>query len=182
MKIYTKTGDKGETSLFGGRRVSKDDLRIDAYGDVDELNSWIGLIRSLNPDPSIDHLLESVQNDLFVLGSDLASPVDLEKPGLVRIEPMQIERLEKEIDRIEDGLDPLESFILPSGSTIASHLHVARTICRRTERAVVRLSKTESIGPNPVVYLNRLSDLLFDLARLSNKLSSTPETRWPSAR
>ncbi len=178
MKIYTKTGDKGETSLHGGRRVSKDDLRIDAYGHVDELNSWIGVVRSCKPDRTIDTILASIQNDLFVLGADLATPFEIQKKGLVRITPIHIEVLEKEIDRIEEKLEPLTSFILPGGSTIASHLHIARTICRRAERAVVRLSKNETIGSYPMIFLNRLADLLFVLARFANASSSTQEVHW----
>jgi len=181
MKIYTRTGDKGETSLHGGRRVPKDDLRIDAYGHVDELNSWIGLVRSHNPERTIDSVLASIQNDLFVLGADLATPLDIKKAGVTRIEPHHIQKLEQEIDSIEEKLEPLASFILPGGSTLASHLHIARTICRRAECRVVRLSKDVSLGPHPLVYLNRLSDLLFVLSRFANRLTSMPETRWPSA-
>ncbi len=181
MKIYTKTGDKGETSLHGGRRVPKDNVRIDAYGQVDELNSWIGLVRSGTPAREIDEILSRIQNDLFVLGSDLATPQKDATSDLVRIGPEHITFLETIIDNVDSQLEPLRSFILPGGSEVAGRLHIARTVCRRAERAVTRLSKSESIGSSPLVYMNRLADLLFVLARFANKLSSTPESPWSSS-
>ena len=178
MKIYTKTGDKGETSLFGGKRVRKNTLRIETYGTVDELNSVIGICRSINTAKEIDTILEEIQNDLFTLGADLATPLDVNKKTVKRIELSSITRLEQHIDKLDPQLKPLKQFILPGGSRSAAMLHFARTICRRTERLVVQLSQVESIGENPIVYLNRLSDLLFVLARLSNVLSSTTESLW----
>ena len=180
MKIYTKTGDKGETSLFGGKRVPKDSLRIEAYGTVDELNSIIGVCRSLTPAKEIDSILEEIQNDLFTLGADLATPQDSQSKAVKRIQASDTSRLEQHIDAVEPKLEPLKSFILPGGSQLAALLHFARTVCRRAERVVVHLSRTEQIGEQPVIYLNRLSDLLFVLTRLANKLSDTLETKWAS--
>jgi len=178
MKIYTRKGDRGETSLFGGTRVTKDSLRIEAYGSVDELNSVLGVVRSLNPPDEIDRILQSVQDDLFVLGADLATPRRKKRNDIVRVQPSNIDRLEKAIDHLETSLQPLTSFILPGGSQAAAQLHVARTVCRRAERLVVRLSKKEKIGEMPVMYLNRLSDLLFVLARYANKAAGVEEKKW----
>ncbi len=180
MKIYTKTGDKGETSLFGGQRVPKDDLRIAAYGTVDELNSVLGLALAETPNDEITRILIQVQNDLFTLGSDLASPLEKENRNFVipRITTAQVERLETFIDSIEYKLPELRNFILPGGSKAASFLHFARTVCRRSERMAVSLARTVDIGPNPVVYLNRLSDLLFVLARYENFSSGHPDVDW----
>lgn len=178
MKIYTKTGDKGETSLFGGKRVQKDSLRIEAYGTVDELNSIIGVCRSLTPPKQIDTILEKIQNDLFTLGADLATPQDSQSKAIKRTQASDILRLEQHIDAIEPKLEPLKSFILPGGSHLAAMLHYARTVCRRAERAVVQLSRTEQIGDQPIIYLNRLSDLLFVLARWTNVLSDNSEVKW----
>ncbi|HEY6952215.1 MAG TPA: cob(I)yrinic acid a,c-diamide adenosyltransferase [Bacteroidota bacterium] len=180
MKIYTKTGDKGKTSLFGGERVSKDALRIEAYGSVDELNSQIGVIRSLMPPPDIDRLLQQLQQELFVLGTDLATPVSTKRKKVLRIEPRHSERLEREIDRLEASLEPLTQFILPGGSKTAAELHVARTICRRAERRIVQLSRKDEVGTSPVVYINRLSDFLFVAARYVNKVEGINETKWDS--
>jgi cob(I)alamin adenosyltransferase len=178
MKIYTKTGDGGVTSLFGGARVPKDSLRIEAYGTVDELNSVIGLCRSMNTVEEVDAILNEIQNDLFTLGADLATPVGKEGKTVDRIQQADIVRLEAHIDRIDPTLPPLKKFVLPGGSRTASIVHCARTICRRAERRVVHLAQSESIGEAPVVYLNRLSDLLFVLARRVNALSNTDETEW----
>lgn len=180
MKIYTKTGDKGKTSLFGGLRVSKDASRIQAYGTVDELNSHVGAIRSLNPGSEINEVLEKLQNDLFALGSDLATPSPKKGAAVKRIEPRHIEQAEKIIDRLDSKLELLQNFILPGGSRIAAQIHVARTVCRRAERCVVELSRKETIGTLPVIYLNRISDLLFVLARYANKLERIEETKWCS--
>jgi cob(I)alamin adenosyltransferase len=178
MKIYTKTGDKGETSLFGGKRVPKDTLRIEAYGSVDELNSVIGICRSSNPAHQIDTILEEIQNDLFTLGADLATPHDANAKSIKRITNDDALRLEKHIDAIDPTLEPLKTFILPGGSRSAAMLHFARTVCRRAERLVVHLDREEHIGEHPVIYLNRLSDLLFMMARWANALSHTPEVKW----
>ncbi len=178
MKIYTKKGDGGTTSLFGGERVDKDSLRIEAYGTVDELNSQLGVVRSLQPAKVLLEILEQLQNDLFVLGADLATPNDTGKKGIKRIGLHHAEALEKHIDRLDVELEPLSSFVLPAGGRVAAALHVARTVCRRAERSVVRLKKDGNIGDAPVVYLNRLSDLLFVMARYANKLDGVAETPW----
>jgi cob(I)alamin adenosyltransferase len=180
MKIYTKTGDKGETSLFGGKRISKSALRIEAYGSVDELNSVVGICRASNPAHQIDTILEEIQNDLFTLGADLATPFDANAKQIKRITGEDSTRLEKHIDAIEPSLEPLKTFILPGGSRSAAMLHFARTVCRRAERLVVHLSEEENIGEQPVIYVNRLSDLLFMMARWANALSHTPEVKWKS--
>jgi len=178
MRIYTKTGDKGDTSLFGGQRVPKDALRIEAYGTVDELNSVLGLVRADNADAEIDGILADVQDQLFDLGADLATPRSAEKKPIKRIEVRTAQQLEKVIDAIEPSLKPLRSFILPGGSAVAARLHFARTVCRRAERAVVRLSRNEDIGEAVMIYLNRLSDMLFILARYANQKARVPEVKW----
>ena len=178
MRIYTKTGDKGETSLFGGKRVKKNTLRIETYGTVDELNSVIGICRSINTDKKIDAILEIIQNDLFTLGTDLSTSLEIKNKKVKRIQTTAITHLEQLIDKIESQLKPLKQFILPGGNNTAAMLHFARTICRRAERLVVQLSQKESVGENPTIYLNRLSDLLFVLARWSNYLSGTTEYLW----
>jgi cob(I)alamin adenosyltransferase len=178
MKIYTKTGDAGETSLFGGQRVPKDALRIDAYGTVDELNSLLGAVRSMKPHPEIDAILQRLQDDLFVLGADLATPAGKSSGKNPRIESAHSENLEKIIDSLESHLQPLTRFILPGGSPVGAFLQVARTVCRRAERLVVRLSREEKISSPPLVYLNRLSDLLFVLSRYANDLDGVKETTW----
>ncbi|HTY35571.1 MAG TPA: cob(I)yrinic acid a,c-diamide adenosyltransferase [Bacteroidota bacterium] len=180
MKIYTTTGDQGETSLFGGRRVPKDALRIEAYGTVDELNSALGVARAAKPPREIDDILRRLQSDLFVLGADLATPPDKQNGIVERIHQGHINSIEQMIDSIEPNLAPLSSFILPGGSPLAAQLHLARTICRRAERFVVKLSRDERIDPSCVVYLNRVSDLLFVVARQANKLDGIEETPWSS--
>jgi cob(I)alamin adenosyltransferase len=180
-KIYTKTGDDGRTALFGGGRVSKDDLRVEAYGDVDELNAVIGAARSAAPMPRIDEVLAPVQRDLFAIGALLATPhpdehrKQLEK---ARIGDKRVAQLEQAIDDGESELEPLKAFIMPGGTPKAAALHVARTVCRRAERAVVRLSRTEDVPPVVTVYLNRLSDLLFVLARVANRRAGAGEVTW----
>jgi len=178
MKIYTTTGDQGETSLFGGKRVPKDSFRIEAYGTVDELNSSLGVARAQKPAKEIDDILGSLQNDLFVLGADLATPLEKQNQTVERIQPEHITRIEKTIDSIEAKLKPLSSFILPGGSHVAAQLHLARTICRRAERFVVKLSREEHIAPHCIVFLNRVSDLLFVLARYANQVGGVVETPW----
>jgi len=180
MKIYTKTGDSGDTSLFGGQRVPKDALRIEAYGTVDELNSVLGIALADGPDEEIRSVLLQIQNKLFGLGADLATPRSVTRKNIRRIEPRDSHWLEREIDRVDALLKPLHSFILPGGSHLASRLHFARTVCRRAERVVVRLSRNEDIGEGMTMYLNRLSDLLFVLARYANQRSEFPEIRWKS--
>lgn len=171
-KVYTRTGDKGETSLVGGERVSKASLRVDSYGEVDELNSVIGVARARLGDPEIDDLLGLIQNDLFTLGADLASPSRVEVP---RISGEFISTLEELSDRYLEQLEPLKEFILPGGSEGGATLHLARTVARRAERRVVELSAAEEINPLAVTYLNRLSDLLFILARVVNQRKGAPE-------
>ena len=180
MKIYTKTGDKGDTSLFGGQRVPKDALRIEAYGTVDELNSLLGVARADNTGSLVDKVLGHVQSELFDLGADLATPRSNHKKQIKRIEPRDAHALEKYIDSLETHLKPLRAFVLPGGSPVAARLHFARTVCRRAERVVVRLSRNEDIGKGITVYLNRLSDLLFVLARYANHVAGVAETKWKS--
>jgi len=178
MKIYTKTGDRGDTSLFGGQRVPKDALRIEAYGTVDELNTVLGIIRSDNADPEIDAILGEIQEQLFELGADLATPRGAEKKVVRRIDQRDVDKLEKVIDALDPQLKPLRSFVLPGGSPVSARVHFARTVCRRAERIIVRLSRNEDIGDMITVYLNRLSDLLFVLARYVNRKAGLAETKW----
>ena len=178
MKIYTRTGDKGDTSLFGGQRVPKDALRIEAYGTVDELNSILGIVRADNANPEIDRLLAGIQHTLFIVGADLAAPRSEENTRVRRIAPSDATAVERGIDVLESRLDPLRNFILPGGSPVASRLHFARTVCRRAERNVVRLSHAEEIGEDVIVYMNRLSDFLFVLARYAKHAASVPEIPW----
>ncbi len=180
MKIYTKTGDKGETGLFGGERVSKHSTRLDAYGTIDELNSFIGLAITEIKNNEINNILIGLQNKLFVVGSDLATPeTDKNKKlNIVRTPDLFIEETEKDIDRFDSQLDELKNFILPGGSKGASLLHICRTIARRAEREIVALKNTEEIGNNIVIFLNRLSDLFFVLSRFENKYSNIPDTKW----
>lgn len=167
-RIYTRTGDKGETSLGDGSRRPKDDLRVEAYGTVDEANAVIGLAR-LHADERTDALLARIQNDLFDLGADLCTPEDGRRAeGALRIVPAQVDALEAAIDRCNERLEPLKSFVLPAGAPCAAHLHHARTVVRRAERLVVTLAGREQVNPDAVKYLNRLSDLLFVLSRLAN--------------
>lgn len=172
-KVYTKTGDKGLTSLVGGERVSKASLRVDSYGDVDELNAVLGIIRSQGVDSEIDSLIIKIQNDLFIMGADLASPPDIEVP---RVSEHSINNLEQTIDKFLQELEPLKEFILPSGDIPGSYLHFARTVSRRAERKVVKLMEVEEIGENVLIYLNRLSDLLFVMARVQNQRNNFTET------
>jgi cob(I)alamin adenosyltransferase len=171
-RVYTRTGDQGQTSLVGGARVSKASPRVDAFGDVDELNSLIGVARSHSQDEDIDEALALIQNDLFTLGSDLASPSGIDVP---RIGESLIKKLEELADHFLAELEPLKEFILPGGSEAGAALHLARTVARRSERRVVTLSETEDVNPETIVYLNRLSDLLFILARAVNNRAGIPE-------
>lgn len=180
-KIYTKTGDDGDTGLFGGGRVAKDHPRVEAYGAVDELNAVIGMARSAEMMPRIDEVLAPVQRDLFALGALLATP-DLEKMreqlAKARISDARIAQLEQAIDDGEAELEPLKAFILPGGTPKAAALHVARTTCRRAERAVIHLQREAEIPQIVIVYLNRLSDLLFVLARVANRRAGAGEVTW----
>ena len=173
MKIYTRTGDTGKTSLFGGRRVEKDDARIEAYGTVDELNSVIGVVRAAWPESPIDAQLQGVQNDLFEVGAQLAAPGNERFRG---VDPARVAALESAIDAMESELEPLTNFILPGGSVAAAHLHVARTVCRRAERRVVTLGGEGA--EQTIVYLNRLSDYLFVAARFANRRSGVSDVAW----
>lgn len=180
MKLYTKTGDKGQTSLFGGQRVSKASDRVEAYGTVDELNSWLGVVRlfTKNSEPE-DDLIRKIQNDLFVMGADLATPHDSPHSSKVpRVSAGDSELLETKIDFYQNECPPFEFFVLPGGTEVSSHLHVARTIARRAERVVVRMQDHEDEFKDIIIYLNRLSDLLFILARYLNLKSGIKETEW----
>jgi cob(I)alamin adenosyltransferase len=180
MKIYTKTGDGGETGLFGGERVSKSSLRIKAYGTIDELNSFTGIAAIETADAEITELLNTIQNQLFTVGSDLAAP-DTEKnrkKGIPRVPEEFYLKAEQAIDYFESKLEPLKNFILPGGSRGAAYLHICRTVARRAEREVVELNKTENTGDNIIIYLNRLSDLFFVLSRYENKMSGIPDVVW----
>jgi cob(I)alamin adenosyltransferase len=179
-KIYTKTGDDGTTGLFGGRRVAKDSLRIESYGTVDELNSVLGLAGAAGLNAEHEALLLTVQEQLFVLGADLATPEGAMKNfPLPRVTLADVECLERAIDTLEATLPPLKNFILPGGTPAGAALHLARTVCRRAERAVVMLAHEEpEIGVLPVQYLNRLSDFLFVMARAVNHVGGVPERPW----
>jgi cob(I)alamin adenosyltransferase len=179
VKIYTKTGDAGETSLFGGRRVSKADARVAAYGDVDELNAWLGFVRSNLSDGQLGEMLEHLQRDLFALGARLADPGHKIAERVVKaaVTDADITRLEGWIDQLESELQPLRRFILAGGCTAGAALHVARTVCRRAERSVVSLGP-DAVETELLVYINRLSDLLFVMARVTNHRANQPETEW----
>ena len=181
LKIYTRTGDEGDTGLFGGGRVSKDDPRVEAYGEVDELNAAIGLARSIESMTRVDEVLAPVQRDLFSIGALLATPDhDRMKEQLTkaRIDEERIAELERAIDAGESELVPLKAFILPGGTPKAAALHIARTVCRRAERRVVTLQRTVPLPQLVVIYLNRLSDLLFVLARVANRRANAGEVTW----
>jgi cob(I)alamin adenosyltransferase len=180
MKIYTKAGDAGETGLIDGSRVGKDDLRVAAYGDVDELSATVGLVRAHNADEAVRALLHAIQKDLFAVGAQLADPQAqiAERKKKAAVTPAQVQVLEQAIDARQATLPPLQAFILPGGVPAAAFLHLARTVCRRAERAVVALARREAVDPLVVAYLNRLSDLLFVLAREANHRGGEPEERW----
>ena len=176
-RIYTRTGDQGDTRLGDMSLVRKDNLRVAAYGEVDELNAVLGVVRLQELPEGWDERLGQVQNDLFDLGADLAVPMTAEGSHL-RIAPERVTGLETWCDEVNDTLGPLDSFVLPGGTAAAAHLHVARTVCRRAERAVVMLADHEEIGVNVIAYLNRLSDLFFILARGSNHAVGRPDVLW----
>ena len=191
FKVYTRTGDRGDTGLFGGGRVGKDADRVDAYGEVDELNAVLGMVRAADggigaaapsvPLATIDGILVQVQRDLFAIGALLATP-DREKMrdqlAKARLDEARVAELEAAIDAADELLEPLRTFILPGGTPKAAALHVARTVCRRAERRVVHLRRETDVPDEVVVYLNRLSDLLFTLARLANRAAGVPDTAW----
>jgi cob(I)alamin adenosyltransferase len=180
VKIYTKTGDDGSTGLFGGGRVSKSDRRVEAYGDVDELGSVLGVARAQLGDGPVDELLATIQSRLFDLGAELASTPgrELALGAVSRIDEESVQDLERAIDAAEEPLPALTSFVLAGGSQGASFLHLARTVCRRAERHLVRLAQEEPVRPVAIHYLNRLSDLLFVLARAENHARSVPDEPW----
>jgi cob(I)alamin adenosyltransferase len=179
VKIYTRTGDTGETSLFDNTRVSKSDPRVDAYGEVDELNACLGAARAAGLDPDIADALQSIQKNLFALGARLADPSSriADRVTKAAVTAADVERLEQTIDRLEAEVPPLRRFIVPGGSLPGALLHLARTVCRRAERRVIGLG-ANSVEPILVVYLNRLSDLLFVMARTVNHRSGRPEVEW----
>jgi cob(I)alamin adenosyltransferase len=178
MKIYTKTGDKGKTSLVGGTRVSKGDLKIESYGTVDELNSWIGVLRDLEVNHSRRDLLKEIQDRLFTIGADLASEPEQTKKKIPDLFESDIELLEKQMDEMNEVIPPLRAFVLPGGHQAVSFTHVARTVCRRAERLVIRLNEAEEVNPLIIKYLNRLSDYLFVLSRKITQELGTEEVAW----
>jgi cob(I)alamin adenosyltransferase len=185
-RVYTRTGDKGETSLVGGKRVPKDSPRIDAYGTIDELNSIIGLARVFNEENLdggeahhfLDEMLCKIQDELFDLGSELATPPEVFQDGMFRVSQTEVKNIEKLIDKCQENLQPLESFILPGGGRIGAYLHQCRTVCRRAEREILRLSREETISEWPLKYVNRLSDLFFVLSRWISKETGEREYLW----
>lgn len=184
MKLYTKTGDKGQTSLYGGKRVSKASARVEAYGNIDELNSAIGVALSFIDNEALNAQLKKIQYDLFTLGAEVATPTDKlflanGKPRLpITISEKEINELENWIDELDAQLEPLQHFILPSGGKASAHLHLARTICRRTERSVIFLNENEELRSEIIIYLNRLSDYLFVASRFSAKMNGEKENYW----
>jgi cob(I)alamin adenosyltransferase len=184
-KVYTKGGDKGQTSLIGGDRVSKAAPRIEAYGTVDEVNATLGMVRTaLESSAAGEHLIpiiHRVQNELFNLGAELATPDPERRAKLPRVEPRHIEALEADIDALNDSLPALTSFVLPGGGAASAAFHLARTVCRRGERLIVALGETEDLGELPVTYLNRLSDALFVFGRWAAMKDGRPEPLWQPA-
>lgn len=179
MKIYTRTGDAGETGLFGGARVGKDDPRVEAYGTVDELNSCLGVVRALAPSAHTEEALQQIQSDLFTLGAELACmPGKEDKLRMTPIGEPDVLRLEGWIDRSEAPLEPLKNFVLPGGSPAAAELHRARTVCRRAERRTLTAGRSSAVRAEVVIYLNRLSDLLFVFARYENHVSGIADIAW----
>ena len=180
MKIYTRRGDAGETDLFGGDRVRKEHARVEAYGQVDELNAFVGAAIAASEQKDLLDFARRIQSTLFDLGSFLATPdaAQREKASIPEVTDADVEALEAEIDRLEGELEPLRSFILPGGSTAAAAFHIARTVCRRAERATVRLDTEEALGGFALRYLNRLSDLLFVMARAENKRAGVADVPW----
>ncbi len=177
-KIYTKTGDKGMTSLVGGTRISKDHLKIETYGTVDELNSWIGVLRDSPENASRKDILKEIQDRLFTLGADLAAEPEQTKRKIPDLFESDIELLEREMDKMNEEIPPLKAFVLPGGHQSVSFAHVARTVCRRAERHVIRLSREEEVNPMIIQYLNRLSDYLFVVSRKITQELQTEEVAW----
>jgi cob(I)alamin adenosyltransferase len=185
-RVYTRTGDKGETALVGGRRVPKDSPRIEAYGTIDELNAVIGLARAFNAEQRsrgtahrrLDEVLRRIQNELFDLGSELATPADAAYEGMFRVSQQEVTALERLMDECQKDLPPLRSFVLPGGGRVGGFLHQARTVCRRAERHVLALSRVEPVGEWALAYVNRLSDLLFVLSRWAGKHLGETEYLW----
>jgi cob(I)alamin adenosyltransferase len=185
-RIYTRTGDQGDTALVGGRRVAKDSPRIEAYGTIDELNSIIGLARVFNAERLskgkaprwLDGVFRQLQNELFDLGSELATPEDAVYEGMHRIGESEVKALEELMDQCQKDLAPLKSFVLPGGGRVGGYLHQARTVCRRAERRILALTRVETVSPWPLTYVNRLSDLLFVLSRWVAKKGGETEYLW----
>lgn len=177
MKIYTKTGDAGETGLWGGGRIPKDSVRISAYGTIDECNALLGVVRTTGVDARLDEKLAHIQNLLFAVGSDLATPGDV-KTAIPRIAEADVKLLESWIDELEESLPELKQFIVPGGAPAAAVLHLARTVCRRAERWTVLLSREEKACAQAMVFLNRLSDFLFVAARTANRLAGMADVPW----
>jgi len=178
-RMYTRTGDRGETGLFSGERVLKDSLRVEAYGAVDELSCWIGYTRSLLEEDEIDAVLERIQRDLFVIGAELATRKESHALK-VQVTQDMVKHIEKDIDRLDADLPPLSNFIVPNGTGPAAALHVARAIARRAERRTISLDQKEKVSPSLLPYMNRLSSLLFVLARVVDKLAGVEEEKWSS--
>jgi len=187
MKLYTRTGDDGTTGLFGGGRVGKDDARVEAYGTVDELNGSIGLAAAACPDQPaalarIRDLLTGIQSRLFDIGADLATPAGASQEGRIqRLGDDAIAHIESLIDEVDSGNDEMRAFVLPGGSELAARLHLARTLCRRAERRTLSLHRAEAVNQQTIIYLNRLSDLLFAMARRANKALGVPDVEWHPA-
>jgi len=184
-RIYTRTGDSGDTSLFGGQRVRKDDLRVRAYGAIDETNAALGVARAAGPAPEIDAVLARLQHHLFDLGAELATPPTASSAAaahIQRVAPAWVAALEGDIDRFEDALPPLKTFVLPGGTPSAAALHVARTVARRAEREIVTLAAHAPVNADLLRFVNRLSDLLFVLARAANHMAGNADATWIPAR
>ena len=186
-RVYTRTGDKGDTGLVGGKRVPKDSPRIEAYGTIDELNSIVGLARAFNEEKLnddgdahrfLDTVLRQIQDELFDLGSELATPPDFFQEGMYRIGEVEVKKIEQLIDECQKDLEPLKSFVLPGGGRIGAYLHQCRTVCRRAEREILRLSRAEELSEWPIKYVNRLSDLFFVLSRWISKKTGEGEYLW----
>jgi cob(I)alamin adenosyltransferase len=185
-RVYTRTGDKGETGLVGGKRVPKDSPRIEAYGTIDELNSVVGLARTFNDEKIngseahrfLDVVLRQIQDELFDLGSELATPPDFFQEGMYRVGEREVKKIEQLIDECQKELEPLKSFVLPGGGKIGAYLHQCRTVCRRAEREILRLSRVEALSEWPLKYVNRLSDLFFVLSRWISKQTGEAEYLW----
>jgi cob(I)alamin adenosyltransferase len=185
-RVYTRTGDRGETALVGGKRVPKDSPRIEAYGTIDELNSIVGLARAFNEEKLadgdahrfLDTVLRQIQDELFDLGSELATPPDFFQQGMYRVGENEVKKIEQLIDECQKELEPLKSFVLPGGDRIGAYLHQCRTVCRRAEREILRLSRAEELSEWPIKYVNRLSDLFFVLSRWISKKTGKDEYLW----